>query len=109
MRYPTIVVRPEILTSWLTVSDYSRSRLASELGISKGRITQLISSHEEPSAHLIAKLMSVTNLPFDRLFRMVRTMPAHSIIRPRTTARLGRRRTAGGKSTRRFVAVGAGR
>lgn len=74
MRCPTIVVRSEVLTSWLTVSDYSQSRLAMELGISKGRVSQLLSSHREPSAHLIAKLMSLTHLPFERLFKVIHNL-----------------------------------
>ena len=71
MRFPTIVIRSDVLESWLTVSDYSKSRLASELGVSKGRISQLLTSQEEPSAHLIAKLIALTYLPFDRLFMIV--------------------------------------
>ena len=71
MRLPTVVIRSDVLESWLTVSDYSKSRLADELGVSKGRISQLLTSHEEPSAHLIAKLLTLTYLPFDRLFRIV--------------------------------------
>ena len=72
MRLPTVVVRGEILTSWLTVSGYTKSKLAEELGVSKGRVSQLLTSTEEPSAHLIAKLMSLTHLPFERLFKVVR-------------------------------------
>ena len=88
MRLPTVVVRGDILESWITVSDYSRSRLATELGVSKGRISQLLTSHEEPSAHLIAKLLALTHLPFDRLFKIVRTPPhASSIPRPRGNGR----------------------
>ena len=88
MRLPTVVVRGDILESWITVSDYSRTRLATELGVSKGRVSQLLTSHEEPSAHLIAKLLTLTHLPFDRLFKLVRT-PAHvsSIPRPRGNGR----------------------
>ena len=71
MRLPTVVVRGDVLISWLTVSDYTKSRLAMELGVSKGRVSQLLTSQEEPSAHLIAKLMLVTNLPFERLFKVV--------------------------------------
>ena len=71
MRLPTVVIRSDVLESWLTVSDYSKARLADELGISKGRISQLLTSREEPSAHLIAKLMTLTYLPFDRLFIIV--------------------------------------
>ena len=78
MRLPTVVVRGDILESWLTVSDYSRSRLATELGVSRGRISQLLNSNEEPSAHLIAKLLTLTHLPFDRLFRVLRTDGATS-------------------------------
>lgn len=68
MRHPTIVVRNTVLSSWLTVSDYTKSRLARELGVSRGRISQLLTSREEPSAHLIAKLLLLTRLPFQRLF-----------------------------------------
>ena len=80
MRLPTVVVRGDILASWLTISDYTRSRLATELGISKGRVSQLLNSQEEPSAHLIAKLMTLTHLPFDRLFQILReasSSPSH--------------------------------
>ena len=69
------------MASWLTVSDYSKSRLAGELGVSKGRVSQLLTSQEEPSAHLIAKLMAVTHLPFDRLFKIVHQAPAMSSSR----------------------------
>ena len=71
MRLPTIVVRGEILSSWLTVSGYTQAKLARELAVSRGRISQLLGSQQEPSAHLIAKLMMLTRLPFDRLFRLV--------------------------------------
>lgn len=72
MKLPTVVVRVEVLTSWLTIAEYTKSRLAAELGVSKGRVSQLLTSHEEPSAHLIAKLLTLTHLPFDRLFTIVR-------------------------------------
>ena len=78
MRSPTVVIRSDVLESWLTVSDYSKSRLADELGVSKGRISQLLTSHEEPSAHLIAKLLTLTYLPFDRLFRIVHDRASQS-------------------------------
>ena len=78
MRLPTVVVRGDVLNSWLTVSDYNRSRLAEELRVSKGRVSQLLNSEEEPSAHLIAKLMTLTHLPFDRLFKLVRDIPPTS-------------------------------
>ena len=75
MRLPTVVVRGDMLASWLTVSGYTRARLAAELGVSRGRVSQLLTSREEPSAHLIARLMTITRLPFDRLFKIVREVP----------------------------------
>jgi len=75
MRLPTVVVRGDVLASWLTVSAYTRSRLAAELGVSKGRVSQILTSLEEPSAHLIAKLLTLTRLPFDRLFRLIQESP----------------------------------
>ena len=72
MRYPTITIRSDVLESWLKVSAYTKSRLAGELGISKGRVSQLLTARTEPSAHLIAKLLTVTHLPFERIFRIVR-------------------------------------
>ena len=78
MRTPTVIVRGEVLESWLTLSEVSRSQLAAELNISKGRVSQLLSSGGEPSAHLIAKLMGMTNLSFDRLFKIVRSAQAGS-------------------------------
>ena len=97
MKYPTVVVRAQVLTSWLTITEYTKSRLASELGVSRGRISQLLTSNEEPSAHLIAKLLALTHLPFDRLFETVReARPPHR--------RFGNGRMAranGRKSTRR--------
>ena len=83
MRLPTVVIRSGVLESWLTVSDYSKARLADELGISKGRISQLLTSHEEPSAHLMAKLITLTYLPFDRLFMIV-----HENVPPASSNRL---------------------
>lgn len=86
MRFPTIVVRSEVLTSWLTVSDYSQSRLAAELGVSRGRISQLLSSLEEPSAHLIANLMTLTHLPFERLFKIIPVLPSSLSSVPQSSA-----------------------
>ena len=71
MRYPTVIVCSEVLSSWLTVSGYTRTKLASDLGITKGRVSQLLSSAEEPSAHLIGKLIGLTHLSFDRLFTII--------------------------------------
>ena len=76
MHLPTVVVRGDVLESWLTVSDHSRSQLATELGVSRGRVSQLLTSREEPSAHLVAKLIVLTHLPFDRLFRIVHESPS---------------------------------
>ena len=78
MRFPTVVVRGDVLESWLTVSDQSRSQLAARLGVTKGRISQLLTSQEEPSAHLVAKLITITQLPFDRLFKIVRETSSSS-------------------------------
>ena len=89
MRLPTVVVRGDVLTSWLTVSDLTRSRLAAELGVSKGRVSQLLTSREEPSAHLIAKLMILTNLPFDRLFKLVRELHGATSLSHSTAAERG--------------------
>ncbi len=70
-RIPTIVVRGDVLSSWLKVSNCTQSQLADGLNVSKGRISQLLTSQEAPSAHLIAKLIIVTQLPFERLFKLV--------------------------------------
>ena len=87
MRLPTVVVRGDILESWITVSDYSRSRLATELGVSKGRVSQILNSQEEPSAHLIAKLITLTHLPFYPLFQLIKTPANVSTPRPRGNGR----------------------
>ena len=71
MRVPTVVVRGEVLDAWLTLTESTRSRLAADLGVSKGRISQLLTSREEPSAHLMAKLLTFTQLPFEQLFAIV--------------------------------------
>ena len=71
IRLPTLVLRTEILTSWLTVTDCTRSELARRLGVSKGRVSQLLTSKREPPAHLIAKLITLTDLPFERLFQII--------------------------------------
>ena len=86
MRLPTVVVRGDVLTSWLTVSNYTRSQLATELSVSKGRVSQLLTSQEEPSAHLIAKLITLTHLPFERLFKILRETPSKT-VRPVTIAK----------------------
>ena len=94
MRYPTVVVRGDVLASWLTVSDYTRTQLARELEVSKGRVSQLLTSREEPSAHLIAKLMTITRLPFDRLFKILREEALSTADLQRETKVQGTRATA---------------
>ena len=64
----TITIRRDVLQSWLKVAGYTGTRLARELSVSKGRVSQLLNSDQEPSARLIAGLLHVTSLPFDRLF-----------------------------------------
>ena len=93
MRVPTVVVRGDVLMSWLTLSDYTRTRLAKDLGVSTGRISQLLNSTAEPSAHLIAKLMHRTNLPFIRLFKIIHREPTVSSSSDTTLAN-GRLRAA---------------
>ena len=83
------MVRGDVLTSWLTVSDYSRSQLAKALGISKGRVSQLLTSRQEPSAHLIAKLLLLTHLPFERLFSLLRDASLSPLsVRPFKTSKV---------------------
>lgn len=70
MRESTVIVQRDVLESWLKVSGYTKTRLAQELNVSKGRVSQILrfDAEEEPSARLIAGLLDVTKLPFDRLF-----------------------------------------
>ena len=80
--FPTVLVRSDVLRSWLLVTGWTQSQLANALDISKGRVSQLIGAAEiDPSAHLIAKLMKVTGLPFERLFRIGSERPSRR--RPR--------------------------
>ena len=78
MKVPTVLVRTEMLWSWLQVTGSTKSQLADALGVSRGRVSQLFHASEiEPSAHLIAKLLEVTGMPFDRLFRIAQQVPTH--------------------------------
>ena len=77
MKLPTVTVRREILDAWLHVSGCTKAQLSRHLGITKGRVSQLLHGDTEPSAHLIAKLLVLTRLPFERLFE-VRKLPARS-------------------------------
>ena len=70
MKLPTIKIRQEVLSAWLQVAGSTKSQLAVELGVSKGRVSQLFNSDVELSAHLIAKLILVTQIPFERLFKI---------------------------------------
>lgn len=91
MRLPTIVVREDILRSWMHVADYSKSQLAEELDVSKGRVSQLFKPQVEPSTRLIARLLLLTKLPFNRLFMVVAPLKAGSTGRASRTAGAARR------------------
>jgi transcriptional regulator with XRE-family HTH domain len=65
---PKIAMKKDVLESWLKVSGYTKSRLAEELSISRSRISQILKSNENPSSRLIAGLLTITKLPFERLF-----------------------------------------
>lgn len=64
----TVTVRRDVFRSWLKISGYTRSRLATEMKVSRGRISQLLNSDEPPSNRIIAGFLNVTHLPFERLF-----------------------------------------
>lgn len=64
----TLNVRRDVLESWMKITGYSRSELATHLSLSRGRISQILNSDQEPSARLIARLLALTHLPFERLF-----------------------------------------
>jgi len=85
MKVPTVTIRKEILEAWLRVSGCSKAKLARQLGVTKGRVSQLLHNDTEPSAHLIAKLLVLTDLPFERLFE-VRRIPAARPARARMEA-----------------------
>ncbi|GEM_PF-3181282 len=101
MKRPTVVVKRDILQSWLVVSEYTKSRLAEKLEVTKGRVSQLFRTPTEPSAHLMAKLMLVTGLPFDRLFRVTASRGTSSRVkRGQRTKRNGSHDSAA-RATRR--------
>ena len=90
MTRSTITIRRDVLRSWLTVSDCSRAQMADALSVSRGRISQLLNSDQELSARLIAGLLHLTKLPFDRLF-LVKELK-HSRRTPRSVRLQVRRR-----------------
>lgn len=100
----TVSVRRDVFRSWLKISGYTRSRLAHELNVSRGRISQLLNSNQHPSNRIIAGFLKVTHLPFERLFAVKqrnggRSGPADR-RRQKRSDRSGRRssdRNAGGK------------
>jgi len=68
---PTLSLRRDVLHAWLRVAGYTQAELARALKVSEGRVSQLLHSRkEEPSPRLIAALLGVTSLPFDRLFSL---------------------------------------
>jgi len=91
MRVPTVVIRGEILESWLRVTAQTRAQLARELSVTRGRISQLLAGDTEPSAHLIAKLLLSTRLPFNCLFQVVKTPADGRAGSPRPRRRGARR------------------
>ena len=79
MQKSSIALRGEVLSSWLTVSDYTQAELAVQLGVSRSRISQLMTAQEGLSANLIAKLIQLTRLPFHRLFLISDEKPASRV------------------------------
>ena len=96
MKLPTVVVREDVLHSWMHVEDCSKSQLADKLGVSKGRVSQLFKPQVEPSAHLMAKLLLLTQLPFDRLFIVLGSSVEGSAGRVVQPHGASRRRAANG-------------
>ena len=103
MRLPTVIVEGNVLKSWMTLSDCKRMQLAKDLGVSSGRISQLLNSTEEPSAHLMAKLLDRTNLPFTRLFRIIHHKRASSSSRLSSATFVNARRAANGAKAPRVL------
>ena len=74
MKLPTLSLRTEMLEAWLRLAGYTKAQLANRLSVTRGRVSQLFRNQAEPSAHLIAKLLVVTELPFERLFEIRKTV-----------------------------------
>ena len=70
-----IEIQRDVLESWLKISGFTKSQLAKSLDVSKGRVSQLFRSGEEPSTRLIAGLLALTRLPFERLFALKTRKP----------------------------------
>lgn len=66
-----VLIRRDVLKAWLQLAGVNRTWLAKQLNITKGRVSQLLNADDSPSSPLIASLLLVTNLPFDRLFVVV--------------------------------------
>jgi transcriptional regulator with XRE-family HTH domain len=71
MPEPSLSLRRDVLHAWLQVSGYNQAELARALKVSEGRISQILhSKNEGPSPRLMAALLRITSLPFDRLFSL---------------------------------------
>lgn len=98
MANPSLGLRRDVLDAWLRISGYTQADLARALDVSGGRISQLLhSSKEEPSPRLIAALLRVTSLPFDRLFNL---QPGGKLLEKRMRQLAKRRQTGRGRRAR---------
>ena len=98
-------LRRDVLHSWLRVSGFTQAGLARALNVSEGRISQLLhSKDEEPSGRLVAALLSVTNLPFERLFSF---QPDRKLIERRVKELARSRRKRRGPAGRLRTSAGS--
>ena len=96
---PTLSLRRDVLHAWLRVSGYTQAELARALKVSGGRISQLLNSRkEEPSPRLIAALLGVTSLSFDRLFSL---KPEGKLMQKRMRQLVKLRRDQRGRASRK--------
>ena len=97
---PTLSLRRDVLHAWLRVSGYNQAELARALKVSEGRISQLLHSRkkEEPSPRLIAALLGVTSLSFDRLFSL---KPEGKLMQKRMRQLVKLRRDQRGRASRK--------
>ena len=70
-----IQLRHEILKTWMQLAGVNNTRLAHQLRVTKGRVSQLLNSDVMPSSRVIGGLLLITKLPFDRLFMVVNGDP----------------------------------